>query len=122
MLKDDRTIKRYSEAFKLQILSELESGRLTKNEIKRIYGISPSSIDSWIKKYGKFGLLNKRIKIETMDEIDKIKKLEEENKKLKELIVQKDIKNLLDEAYLDYAAERLGFKDADELKKKLNLK
>ncbi len=122
MLKDDRTVKHYSEAFKLQILSELDSGKYTKGEISRIYDIAPASIYAWIKKYGKFDLLNRRIKIETMDDIDKIKKLEDENKQLKELLVQKDIKGFLDEAYLDYAAKEMGYKNVDELKKKLNLK
>ena len=122
MLKDNRTLKRYSEAFKLQILSELDSGKYTKGEIIRIYGIAPGSIYNWIKKYSKFDLLNKRIKIETMDDIDKIKKLEEENKQLKELLVQKDIKGFLDDAYLEYAVKELGYKSLEELKKKLNLK
>jgi len=122
MLKDDRTVKRYSEAFKLQILSELESGKYTKGEISRLYGIAPASIYAWIKKYSKFDLLNCRIKIETMDDIDKIKKLEEENKRLKDLLVKKDIQGFLDEAYLEYAAKELGYKNVDELKKKLNLK
>ena len=101
MLKDDRTVKRYSEAFKLQILSELESGKYTKGEISRLYGIGPASIYAWIKKYSKFDLLNCRINIETMDDIDKIKKLEEENKRLKDLLVKKDIQGFLDEAYLE---------------------
>ena len=122
MLKDDRTVKHYSEAFKLQILSEIESGKYTKGEIHRIYGIAPASIYAWIKKYGKFDLLNCRIKIETMDDIDKIKKLEEENKRLKDLLVKKDIQSFLDEAYLEYASKELGYKSVDELKKKLNLK
>ena len=122
MLKDDRTVKRYSEAFKLQILSEIDSGKYTKGEICRVYDIAPASIYSWIKKYGKFDLLNHRIKIETMEDIDKIKKLKEENKRLKELLVQKDIKGFLDEAYLEYAAKQMGYKNVEELKKKLNLK
>jgi hypothetical protein len=57
-----------------------------------------------------------------MDDIDKIKKLEEENKRLKDLLVKKDIQSFLDEAYLEYAAKQLGYKSVDELKKKLNLK
>lgn len=122
MLKDNRTIKRYSESFKLQVLSDLETGKFTKREIFRVYGIGPGSLESWIKKYGKFDLFNKRIKIETMEDIDKIKKLEAEIKQLKELLVQKDIKGYLDESYLEYAAKQLGYKSVDELKKKLKEK
>ena len=55
------------------------------------------------------------------DALDKIKKLEEEIKQLKELLIQKDINGLMNEAYLEYAAKRLGFKSVEELKKKLKL-
>lgn len=122
MLKNNQTVNRYGESFKLKILSELETGKYTKNEIIRIYGIGTGTLFQWIKKYGKLELLNKRVRIETMDEKDKIKKLQEEIKQLKELLVQKDIKGLMDEAYLEYAAKQLGYKSVDELKKKLKIK
>jgi hypothetical protein len=41
--------------------------------------------------------------------------------KLKELLVQKDIDNMINKAYLEYAAKQLGYKSVDDLKKKLNL-
>ena len=119
MLKDDRVIKRYSESFKLKVLHELSQGKFTKNEIYRVYDISPSSLDTWIRKYGRLDLFNKRIKIETMDDIEKLKKIEEENKKLRDLLVQKEIDGLMNEAYLEYAAKQLGYKSVDEFKKKV---
>lgn len=122
MLKDDRIVRSYSESFKLHVLGELESGRFTKNELVKKYDISYPSLHNWIKKYGKLDLLNKRVKIQTLDETDKIKKLEEEIRQLKELLVQKDIKGYLDAAYLEHAAKQLGFKSVDELKKKLSQK
>ena len=122
MLKDNRTIRRYSESFKLHVLSELEAGKYNKQEIRRVYCISLGTLDVWIKKHGKFDLFNRRIKIETMEDLDKVKKLEAEIKQLKELLVQKDIKSILDEGYLDYAAKKLGYKNVEELKKKLNIK
>ena len=122
MLKDNRIVKSYSESFKLQVISELETGALSKNALVKKYDISYPSLHNWIKKYGKLELLNKRVKIQTLEETDKIKKLEEEIRQLKELLVQKDIKGYLDEAYLEYAAKQLGFKSVEELKKKLKLK
>ena len=55
MLKDNRTIKRYSESFKLKVLSEIESGRYSKNEVCNVYGIGIGSLYKWIKKFDKFG-------------------------------------------------------------------
>lgn len=117
MLKDDRTVKSYSESFKLKLLSELSDGKYSKNEIRRVYGVSLGSLDYWIKKYRRFDLLNQRLKIETMDELDKLKKLEEENKKLKELLIKKEVDGLMNEGYLEYAAKQLGYKSVEELKK-----
>jgi hypothetical protein len=38
MLKCDRTVKRYSESFKLKVLTEIERGKYNKNEVQQIYG------------------------------------------------------------------------------------
>jgi len=56
MLKDNRTIKKYSESFKLKVLSEIESGKYTKTEVCNVYGIGTPSLYRWIKKFDK--LLN----------------------------------------------------------------
>ena len=49
MLKDNRNVKRYSEPFKLKVLSELSSGKYTKCEIIRIYGkYNPFTIKKFI--------------------------------------------------------------------------
>lgn len=119
MLKDNRTIKNYSESFKLKVLSEIESGKYTKGEICKVYNIGSPSLYRWIKKYDKFALMNKRMRIETMDEKDKIKSLEKEISQLKEALVNKDIKLFVNDCYLDVAREKLGYKDLEEFKKKL---
>ena len=119
MLKDNRTIKRYSESFKLKVLSEIESGKYSKNEVCNVYGIGIGSLYKWIKKFDKFALMNKRIRIETMEEKDKIKSLEKEIAKLKEVLVDKDLKLFVNECYLDVAREKLGYKDLEVFKKKL---
>ena len=119
MLKDNRTIKKYSESFKLKVLSEIESGKYSKTEVCNVYGIGPPSLYRWIKKFDKFALMNKRIRIETMEEKDKIKSLEKEIAKLKEALVDKDLKLFVNECYLDVAREKLGYENLEEFKKKL---
>lgn len=73
MLKHNQELKSYSETFKFKVLTEIENGRYTKNEAARFYGISTGSIYQWMKKYDKLALLNKRVRIETMEEIDRLK-------------------------------------------------
>ena len=122
MYKNDRVTRRYSEPFKLKILDELSTGRYTKNQLGKIYGINPSTINEWVKKYERNDLMNTRVMVETKDEISRIKALQKEIEQLKKLIVKKDLDELISDSYLEVAAKKLGYKNGLELKKKLNIK
>jgi transposase-like protein len=122
MYKNDKVIRRYSESFKLKILDELTAGKLNKNQLGKLYGIAPTTINEWIRKYNRKDLMNTRIKVETKDEITRIKQLQKEIEQLKKLLLKKDMDALVDESYLEVAAEKLGYKSVIELKKKLNTK
>ena len=119
MLKNDKTVRRYSESFKLKVLHELDSGKYCKNEILRIYGIGAASLYGWIKKYSRFDLLNTQVIVQTMNEKDRVKELERQIKQLKELLVHKDLSNITDRVYFEDAVKQLGFKDIEEFKKKV---
>jgi transposase-like protein len=122
MLKNKHTVKHFSESLKLKVLAELSEGKYTKREISRLYNIGYSSINDWVHKYKRADLMNQRVTVETMDELSRIQALQKENAKLKDLLINKDLDNLILNSYLDVAAEQLGFKDAGELKKKLDIK
>lgn len=122
MYKNDQVYRRYSESFKLKILSELSTGKYNKRQLGRIYGIQNSTINEWIKKYNRTDLMNTRINVETKDEITRIKALQKEIKQLKEALVKKDLDQLVVDSYLEVASEKLGFKNVDELKKNLSKK
>ena len=122
MYKNDQVIRRYSEGFKLKILSELSTGKYTKNQLGSIYGIDRSTINEWIKKYDRKDLMNTRIMIENQDEISRIKSLQKEIEQLKKLILKKDLDMLVTDSYLEAVAEKHGYKNVAELKKNLNIK
>lgn len=122
MYKNDGVTRRYSESFKLKILSELSTGKYSKRQLGRIYGIQSSTINEWIKKYDRKDLMNTRIIVETKDEISRIKALQKEVEQLKELLIKKDLEHLVKDSYLEVAAENLGYKNVEELKKNLNIK
>lgn len=65
--------------------------------------------------------MSNRIKVETKDEITRIKALQKEIKQLKELLLKKDLDALVLDSYLEVEAEQLGYKSVTELKKKLNI-
>ena len=117
MYKNNKTVRRYSEAFKLKILDELSKGDYSKRQLGRIYGMNASTINEWIKKYERKDLMNKQVTVKTKDEISRVKELQKEIKTLKELLLKKDLEGLVSDAYLEVAAEKLGYKDVYELKK-----
>jgi transposase-like protein len=122
MYKNDKVIRRYSEPFKLKILDELTTGKLNKSQLGKAYGINPTTINEWIRKYNQKDLMNTRIKVETKDEITRIKALQKEIEQLKKLLLKKDLDALVLDSYLEVAAEDLGYKSVTELKKKLSIK
>ena len=81
--KEQRTVIRYSLSFKQMIVKEIEQGSSIELT-RRKYSIKGgSTIQQWISNFGKNHLLNKIVRIETMDESRKIRQLEEDVKKLK---------------------------------------
>ena len=121
MYKNDKVIRRYSEPFKLKILDELTTGKLNKSQLGKLYGINPTTINEWIRKYNRKDLMNTRVKVETKDEITRIKELQKEIAQLKKLLLKKDLDALVLESYLEVAAQDLGYKSVIELKKKLSI-
>ena len=84
MSKEPRTQLRYSNGFKERVVRELEEEGLTIKDAQRRYGIKGNmTIPSWIRTLGKHHLQSRVVKIETMDERDRIKALEQEIKALK---------------------------------------
>lgn len=122
MYKNDGYVKRYSESFKLKVLAELTKGNHSKRQIALTYGIQSSTINVWIKKYDFKDLMNTRVTVQTDDELSRIKALQKELKQLKDLLIKKDLDKLVTDSYLEVAAENLGYRDVEELKKNLNIK
>lgn len=110
MEKEGKKIIRYSISFKKKVIQELESG-IGIAQLQRRYGIGGGeTIQNWVKKYGKDHLLNKVVRIETMDEKDKVKKLTEEIKALKlaladSIIATQCLETLIDEANKEYGTD-----------------
>ena len=82
-LKVEKTVIRYSNSFKLMIVQELEEGG-SFGAVCRKYGIGGiATVQNWVKLYGKHHLLTRIVRVETMNEKDRLTELEAENKKLK---------------------------------------
>ena len=108
MSKEIRSVIRYSISFRQKVVREIEEQGITIESAKRRYGIKGSeTIQKWIRKFGKYHLLGKIVRIETMEEKDQIKKMQEEIRRLKialadSLMAQKCLETVIDEANREY--------------------
>lgn len=96
MTRKPQLINRYSISFKQKVVQEIEREGLKISEAARRYGISGgSTIQNWLIKFGRNQYLNQIVRIEMKGEKDRLKELEEENKRLKialaEKTMQKDV-------------------------------
>ena len=116
-----KAVKRYSEAFKMQVISELESGKLrSQREAQSRYGIAgTTTIGAWLRKYGKTDLIPGVITMQTPDEHNRIKDLEQENRRLKQALADSHLDAVLYQAWFKVACNEFGVQDVEAFKKKL---
>jgi transposase len=109
---------RYSEAFKMQIVRELEAGGINVEQIRRKYGIGGSfTIQTWIKQYGN-GSIGKIIRVEKPEELNEKVQLKRRVRALEQALADTNIDLALERQYTRLACERAGIKDLAEFKKK----
>lgn len=87
----------YSEAFKRQVVSELERGLMNKADLKRKYGIAGNGcIPRWCKQFGKLSYKSSGVNGRPMKDPEK--------QRIKELEEQLRQKNLEIEAFQKFIA------------------
>lgn len=101
------TVKRYSEAFKRQVVSEYEAGQ-SVSALRRKYGTGNGTIERWVKKYGRSGFRHEVVVIQRPDEREREKMLEKQVKELESAVAQLTLENIVLEASLSEAEELLG--------------
>lgn len=118
-----RKLVRYSEAFKLEVVNALERGKFENiSQARTAYGINGAeTVQKWLRIYGKTHLLNKVIRVEKADERSALKKAKQRIRELERALSNAHIKQVVSDAQLQIACERLGEKPED-FKKKFDLK
>ena len=105
MTKVVKEFKRYSISFKKHVVEELESGG-SFSFLQKKYDIrGAETIQKWVMLFGKNHLLNKRVRIETMDEKSRLKELEEENRRLKMALADSIVATKMLETLISVANE-----------------
>ena len=114
----EKVIKRYSMAFKKQVVQEYEDGTSIA-QLQRKYGISPGpTIKRWISQYSPEGVRHKVMHIQRPEEQEQVKELQQRITELEKLVTQLSLDKFMLESSLAVAEEELGY----ELKKKSDTK
>src|SRR5258708_37408734 len=99
---ESRRYVRYSEAFKRQVVSELESGKfIGPHAAARAYGIKGAlTVGRWLRRDGRSDLLGRGITVTTAEEKDEKKALKERVGELERTLADADMEGALEESYL----------------------
>ena len=109
---------RYSEAFKMAVVRELEQSGASFEELRRKYGIAGSStVQKWVRRYGN-GTRGKIIRVETPEAINEQERLKQRVRLLERALADVNIDLALERQFTRLACERAGIKDVTEFKKK----
>ena len=107
MNTNDKRRRRFSEAFRREQVELIESGERTIAEVSRLYDVSYTAVNNWVKKYSKKGYPDTRYVTSEAD-VHRLKDLEKEVKQLKEIIGEQQVQILYQEKLIKLAEERLG--------------
>ena len=101
-------IKRYSEAFKQQIVREYEAGSSIP-ELGEKYGVyGGNTIRAWLKKYAREGVRHKLLLIQSPEEQEQVKQLKSRTSQLEKLVAQLMLDKVMLETTLRVAEAQLG--------------
>jgi transposase-like protein len=100
--------RKYSLAFKQQVVREYEAGA-SLLALKKRYGIGGgSTVRRWVDKYGQAGLRHKVMVIQSPQEQDQVKTLKEKVRQLEQVVAQLSLDKLMLQSVLDVAEAELG--------------
>ena len=115
------TTIRYSEAFKLQIISELENGKWANCEqARRAYCINGTyTIQRWLKKYARNDLIRRQVRVESPNEKSELEALKKRVKELEKALVDATVDKSISNAALHIFCQEHGIDDVEAYKKNL---
>ena len=101
-------IKRYSEGFKRQVIAEYEAGSSIP-ELNRKYGITGgNTIRFWIKKYARESFRHELVRIQTTEEANRVKELEQQVQQLEQALGKVVLEKLKLESIVEELEEVYG--------------
>jgi transposase-like protein len=106
---------RYSHAFKMQAVREVESGQHSTQAVRRKYDVKgDGTVMRWVRQFGS-GKYGKVIRVERPGEMNESARLRSQLRQAKEALADAHMELALEQAYLEVACEQMdqtvaGFK------------
>jgi transposase-like protein len=109
---------RYSQAFKMAVVRELEEQDVPFEQVRRKYGIRGcNTVQKWVRKFGN-GSRGVRIRVEKPEQINEQEQLKRRVRALEQALADANIDLALERQYARLACERAGIQDVAAFKKK----
>lgn len=110
-------IIRYSQAFKQEVVREVESGDRSAHQVQRKHGIrSHNTVMRWVRELGS-GKYGNVIRVERAGEVGETTRLRRQLRQAKEALADAHMELSLERAYLAAACERMEQRVEDFKKK-----
>ncbi len=100
-------IRRYSQAFKLQVVREYEAGTSIYS-LRQKYGIgSHRTVERWVKQYGRSGYRAEMVVIQTVDDQLEVKAMKQRIADLESALAQSILENRMLTTTIEVASQSL---------------
>lgn len=113
-MKEQKRIRHFSEAFKVEKVKMIEEGQVTVLQLSRIYQVTDAAIYKWILKYSTRISKAERVVVEKESEGSKTIELLQKLAELERKVGQKQLQIDYLEKVLELGSEEVGF----DIKKK----
>jgi transposase-like protein len=99
---------RYSKAFKMQCVAEVESGKASASAVQRKYRMKGTdTVIRWVRQFGS-GRYGKVVRVEKAGEVNEAAQLRQDLRRVKEALADSHLELALEQAYLVVACEEMG--------------
>ena len=101
-------IKRYSQAFKQQVVREYEDGASIYS-LRQKYGIGAhNTVERWVKQYGRHGYRSEVVLIQTVEDQLEFKAMKSRITELESALAQSVLENRMLTTTIEVASQSLG--------------
>lgn len=107
MTLNERQHRRFSEEFRREQVKLIEKGDRTIAQVSQLYEVKRDNVRRWVKQYGIKDRPGMMI-IQTQEEVNRIKDLQNQVLKLNEVIGKMHVELLYKNELLDLARQQLG--------------